>query len=90
MRPEDVMDIRVTRRVDDNRLMGLPIIELEFEKTPWTHIKIGGESIQLRMKKEKKTLCGRGLQFGHPKEFCKSNMDLCRDCIEYVKCRGHA
>ena len=72
MRPEDVMDIRVTRRVDDNRLMGLPIIELEFEKTPWTHIKIGGESIQLRMKKEKKLYVEGVSSLGTPKSSAKA------------------
>ena len=38
--------------------MDPPIIELEFEKdTLNPHIIIGGENIQLRMKKERSTLC---------------------------------
>ena len=32
MCPKDVMDIRIPRRDDDNRLMGPPIIELKFKK----------------------------------------------------------
>ena len=32
MCPKDVLDIHIPRRDDDNRLMGLPIIELEFKK----------------------------------------------------------
>ena len=47
----DVMDILVPRWDDDNRLIGSPIIELEFEKdTLGLYIIIGGECIQLRMK----------------------------------------
>ena len=45
------MDIRLPSRNDDKRFMGATIIELEFEKGP--HIIIGGENIQLQMKKEK-------------------------------------
>ena len=38
------------RRDNENRLMGPPIIELEFEKdTLDLHIITGGEKIQLRM-----------------------------------------
>ena len=32
MYPKDVVDIRLPRRDNDNRLMGPQIIELEFEK----------------------------------------------------------
>ena len=32
MCPWDVVDVRMPRRDDNNRLMGAPIIELEFEK----------------------------------------------------------
>ena len=46
----------------------------------WTHIIIGGENIQLRMKKERPTLCERCLQFGHPKKYCRSDRKLCTDC----------
>ena len=46
------MDIHVPRRDDDNKLIGPPIIKLEFEKdTLDPHIIIGGESIQLQIKK---------------------------------------
>ena len=84
MCPKDVMDIRVSRRDDDNRLIGPPIIELEFEKdTLDSHIAVVGESIQLKMKKEKPTLCKRSLHFGHLKKLCRSNRELCRDCIEH-------
>ena len=69
MCPKDVMDIRMPRRNDKNRHMGLPIIELEFEKDILgRHIIIGGENIQLRMKKERPTLCEQFLQFRHPKK----------------------
>ena len=58
MCPKDDIDIRVPRRDDDNRLVGLPIIKLEFEKdTLDPHIIIGGEYIQLRIKRERPTLC---------------------------------
>ena len=50
MLPKDVVDILVPRR-DDNRLLGPPIIELEFEREIMDpHIIIGGESILLQMK----------------------------------------
>ena len=75
MYPKDVLDIRMLRRDDNNRLMGPPIIELE---TMDPYIITGKESIQLRMKKEKPTLCER-CQFGYPKKFCRSNRELCRD-----------
>ena len=40
------MDIRVLRRDDNNKLLGPPIIEIEFEKnTLDPYIIIGGESI---------------------------------------------
>ena len=48
MRPKDVTDICMPRRDDKNRLMGLPIIELECEKDNLDpHIIIGGENTQL-------------------------------------------
>ena len=48
MCPKDVMDIPMPRRDDENRLMGPPIIELEFEKDILgPHITIGRENIQL-------------------------------------------
>ena len=48
MCPKDVVDIRMPRRDDDNRLMSPLIIELEFEKDILDlHIIIGGESIKL-------------------------------------------
>ena len=77
---KDVVNIRsIPRRNDDKRLLGPPIIELEFEKDILNpNIIIGGESIQLRMKKEKLTLCERCLQFGHPKKFCRSNKKFYR------------
>ena len=60
------------RRDDDNRLMGPPIIELEFEKDILDpHEIIGGEKFRLQMKKERPTLCERCLQVGHPKKFCR-------------------
>ena len=55
------------RRDNENRLMGPPIIELEFEKdTLDSHIIIGGENIQLQLRKERPTLCERCHQLGHP------------------------
>ena len=42
----------MSSRDDDNRLMGPPIIDLEFKKDVLDpHKIIGGEKIQLRMKK---------------------------------------
>ena len=80
---KDKVDICILRRDDDNRFMSLPIIELEFEKDNLDpHIIIRGESIQLRMKKEKPTFFERSLQFGYPKKFCRSSMELYRDCTE--------
>ena len=55
-------------------LMEPPIIEMEFEKDILDpHIIIGLENIQLRIKKEKPTLCEKCLQFGHPKRYCRSD-----------------
>ena len=69
---KEVMDIRVTKRDDDNRFMGTPNIELEFDKdTLDPRIIVGGESIQLRRKKDKPSLCERCLQYWHPKKFCR-------------------
>ena len=83
MCPTDVVAILMPKRDNDNRLIDSPIIELNFEKDILDpYIIIGGESIQLRMKKENPTLCERCLQLGHPKKFCKSNRELCRDCTE--------
>ena len=46
------MDIRVLRRDDNNKLLGPPIIEIEFEKnTLDPYIIIGGESINYEWKK---------------------------------------
>ena len=62
MCPKAVVDIHITKRNDDNMLMDPQIIELEFEKDILDpHMIIGGESIQLRMKKEKPNLCERCL-----------------------------
>ena len=62
MCPKDVTDICMPRRDYGNRLMEAPIIELEFEKhTLDPHIIIGGENIQLRMKKERLSLCEKCL-----------------------------
>ena len=46
--PKDVIDIRMPRRYNNNRLIEPPIIGLEFEKDILDpHIIIGGENIQL-------------------------------------------
>ena len=46
--PKDIVDIHVTRKDDENRLMNPPIIEIKLEKdTLDSHIIIGGESIKL-------------------------------------------
>ena len=83
MCPKDVVDIQLPIRDEDNRLMGQQIIELEFKKDILDpHIIVGGESIQLQIKKEKPTLCERCLQFGHFKRLCRSNRELYRDCTE--------
>ena len=73
MCPKNVVDTRVPKRDDDNRLVGPPIIiELEFkEDTLNSHIIIRGERIQLQMEKERPTLFEKYLQFGHPKEECR-------------------
>ena len=48
MCPEEVIDIRMPRRNNENRLTGPPIIEPEFVKDLLDpHIIIGGENIQL-------------------------------------------
>ena len=52
MCPKNVVDIRVPRRNDWDRLMELPIIELEFEYDILNPHIIIGESMPLRMKKE--------------------------------------
>ena len=55
MCPRDDVDISGPRMDDDNRLMGPPIILLEFEKgTLDPHIIIRGECIQLRIKKRER------------------------------------
>ena len=82
----DITDIRMPRRDDENRLMGPLTIELEFEKdTLDPHIIIGGENIQLRMKKERLTLYERCLQFGNPKTYCRSDRKLCTNCAEQLQ-----
>ena len=48
---KDVVDICVPRKGDGNRLMGSPIIKLEFEKDTLNPHIIIGESIQIRIKK---------------------------------------
>ena len=69
----NITNICMPRRVNENRLMGPPITELEFENDNLNpHVIIGGENIQLRMKKERPTLGKSCLQFGHPKKYCRS------------------
>ena len=52
MFPKDVVEIPVPRRDDDNRLMGPPIIELEFEKdTLHPHIIIDEKAPNYQLKK---------------------------------------
>ena len=54
--------------------------KLEFEKDILDpHIVIGGKYIQIRMKREKLTLCERCLQFGYLKEYCRGNGELCKE-----------
>ena len=78
MFPKNVVDIRMLSK-DDDKLMGLPIMALEFEKDILkSHIIIRGESIQLRMKKQKPSLCERCLQFRHP----KSSAEATGNCAE--------
>ena len=96
MCPKDIMDIRMPGRDNDNRLMGPPIIELKFEKYILDQqIIIGGENIQLLMKKERPTSCEGCLQFGHPKKYCRSDRELCTKCVEQQQegrmhdCRGN-
>ena len=68
----------------NNRLIGPPIIELEFEKDILApHIKI--ENILLRMKNERTTLCERCLQFGNPKKYFRSDRKLSRNCAEHLQ-----
>ena len=51
MSPKDVVDICMPRRDKGDRLIGLPIIELEFEKdTLDPHIIIGGVNISSRQR----------------------------------------
>ena len=51
---EDVIDIHVPKRDDNSRLMGPPIIKLEFDRdTLDPRIVIRRVNFQLRMKKEK-------------------------------------
>ena len=86
MCPKKVTDICMPRIDDDNRLMGSPIIELVFEKDILDpHIIIGGENIQLKMKKERPTLCERYLELRHPKStaevtgnFAQTVQNICR------------
>ena len=84
MCPKDVTDIRMPSRDDDNRLVGPPIVELEFEK-----------DVLGPLKKERPTLCERCLQIGHPKMYCRSNRELCTNCAEHLQegrmydCRGN-
>ena len=61
-------------------------MELDFEKdTLDPHIIMGGENIQLRMKKERPILCERCLQFGHPKKYCRNDSELCTNCAEQLQ-----
>ena len=75
----------MSRMYDHNRLIGLPILELEFEKDVLDpNIIIGGENILLRKKKEKPTLCKRCFQVGHSIKFCRSNREIRRDCTRLL------
>ena len=69
------MDIRMPGRDNDNRLMGPPIIELEFEKDILDPHIIVGENIQLQMKKKRPTLSERCLQYGYPNKYCRSDRE---------------
>ena len=60
--PKDVVDIYVPRRDDGDRLMGPPIIKLEFKKDILD---------SQRMKKERPILCERCLQFLAPQKVRK-------------------
>ena len=61
--PKDEVDICISRRDDANRLMGPPIIEVEFENNILDpQIIIGEGNIQLKMKKGKPTLCEKNIQ----------------------------
>ena len=86
----------MTRKNNEKKLIRSLIIEPEFEKdTLDPHKIIGGESIQLWMKKKGPTLCERCLQFGHPKKYCRSGRELCTNCAEQLQegrmhdCRGN-
>ena len=71
------------RRNHENRLMGTPIIELEFEKDVLDQrIIIGGENIQLWMKKERPILYERCLQLG---QYCRSHRELYTNCAEHLQ-----
>ena len=92
---KDATDIRMPKRDYENNLLGPPIIKLEFEKYILDpHIIMEGENIQLQMKKERPTLCERCLQFGHPKNYCRSDRELCINCVKLLQegrmhnCRG--
>ena len=86
MCPKDITDICIPWRDYEKRLMVPLIIELEFEKDILdTHIIIGGENIQLRMKNERPTLCERCLQFGHIKKDCRRTGTLYKLCRTFAE-----
>ena len=80
MCPKDVVDIRVPRRDDRDRLRSPPIIEQKENLDP--HIIIGEKSIQLQKKKEKPALCEKCLQFRQPQQFLQSNREFCAELLQ--------
>ena len=85
--PKNVTDICMPKRDYDNRLMGPTIIiEVEFEKDILDpHIIIGGENIELRIKKERPTLCEICLQFEQPKKYYRSDREFGSNCAEHLQ-----
>ena len=80
--PKDVVNIRVLRRDDSYKILGPPIIKLEFEKdTLDPHIIIRWKWIQLRMKREI-IICEMCLQFEHSKNYCKGKREFFKYCTE--------
>ena len=74
---KNIMDTRMPRKDNEDKLMGPPIIELEFQKDILDpHMIIGGE--------ERPTLCERSLQFGQPKKYCRSDRELCTNCAKHL------
>ena len=74
MCPKNVVNICMIRRDNDNRLIGPPIIELEFKKDILEpHIINGGKNIQIQIKKRNQQYVKNASSLGTPKSSAEAS-----------------